>query len=255
MKKLTLLVSLLLCLAMMLTFVACDSADGDKDAETTTASTDAKTDEATSEDTTEAIPEEPKTPADLIVGKWSTKLDFGNLLAMSMGDVNGQYFNDLKFEIALDMEFDKDGKAAMSVDEDAITSSFETLKNDLKVGMKKMLEDIAAAYGITVEDMAAAEGFSDIDSYLDASLAQLTVDSILGGMDVVNADGTYEIDGGNLYILTDGEEKSEDNCIVFEVDEETLKFDMPEDMKAETGDDVTMSVLLDILPIVFERQQ
>ena len=54
MKKLSLILSVILCLAMMLTFTSCGNTD----------STD---------DTTSKV-ETPKTPEELIVGEWSCKL-------------------------------------------------------------------------------------------------------------------------------------------------------------------------------------
>ncbi len=237
MKKLTLLVSLLLCLAMMFTFVSCGSDKGE---------------ETTGTDVTPT----PKTAEELIIGEWECELDMGEYMATVMGGTTGgDYFEDLEFAINLIMDFDNDGNVEMAIDEDALEGSVDDLKKGLKKGMKVMLEDMAEMYGSSIEEMIAAEGYTDLDKYLDDALADMDVKTLLEGFDTSDMSGTYKIDGDKLYITQeDDEEEDKDDYMLFEVDEDTLELDMNEKDREEAENDETVAIFVEFLPLKFERK-
>lgn len=237
MKKLTILLSLVLCLAMMFSFTSCGGSENKG------------TDKATTTDA--ATEKEPATPEELIVGAWTCELELGDIMAMAMGDTTGEYFDGLEFAIFLNMEFTEDGEVEMNVDEDTLDEAVEDLKVDLKDGMMKMLEDAAEMNNTTLDELVASAGFDTADEYIDATLDTITAEDLLESFGDVNQSGTYEIDGDKLYIIADGEDKDEDDYVVFTVDEDTFTLDMPAEEKEDAAG---MEAFLDLLPLRFERQ-
>lgn len=242
MKKLTILVSLVLCLAMMFSFTSCGGSNNG-------GSENKGTDKATTTDA--ATEKEPATPEELIVGAWTCEMELGDFMATLMGDTAGEYFDGLEFAIFLNMEFTEDGECEMNIDEDTFEEAVEDLKVDLRDGMLKMLEDAAEMNSTTLDELVASAGFDTADEYLDAVLGELTAEDLLESFGDVNKSGTYEIDGDKLYIIADGEDKDEDDYSVFTVDEDTLTLDMPAEEKEDAEG---MEALLDLLPLRFERQ-
>ena len=242
MKKLTILLSLVLCLAMMFSFTSCGGSNNG-------GSENKGTDKATTTDA--ATEKEPATPEELIVGAWTCEMELGDFMATLMGDTAGEYFDGLEFAIFLNMEFTEDGEVEMNVDEDTFEEAVEDLKDDLRDGMMKMLEDAAEMNNTTLDELVASVGYNTADEYIDATLDAMTAEDLLESFGDVNQSGTYEIDGDKLYIIADGEDKDEDDYAVFTVDEDTLTLDMPAEEKEDAEG---MEALLDILPLRFERQ-
>lgn len=245
MKKLTILVSLVLCLAMMFSFTSCGGSNngGSENKGTDKATTTAAA--------TTATEKEPATPEELIVGAWTCELELGDFMAMAMGDTTGEYFDGLEFAIFLNMEFTEDGEVEMNVDEDTLEEAVEDLKVDLKDGMMKMLEDAAEMNNTTLDELVASVGYNTADEYIDATLDAMTAEDLLESFGDANQSGTYEIDGDKLYIVADGEDKDENNYVEFTVDEDTLTLDMPAEEKEDAEG---MEAFLDLLPLRFERQ-
>ena len=242
MKKLTILLSLVLCLAMMFSFTSCGGSNNG-------GSENKGTDKATTTDA--ATEKEPATPEELIVGAWTCELELGDFMATLMGDTAGEYFDGLEFAIFLNMEFTEDGECEMNIDEDTFEEAVEDLKDDLRDGMMKMLEDAAEMNNTTLDELVASVGYNTADEYIDATLDAMTAEDLLESFGDANQSGTYEIDGDKLYIVADGEDKDENNYVEFTVDEDTLTLDMPAEEKEDAEG---MEALLDILPLRFERQ-
>ena len=242
MKKLTILLSLVLCLAMMFSFTSCGGSNNG-------GSENKGTDKATTTDA--ATEKEPATPEELIVGAWTCELELGDFMATLMGDTAGEYFDGLEFAIFLNMEFTEDGECEMNIDEDTFEEAVEDLKDDLRDGMMKMLEDAAEMNNITLDEFVASVGYNTADEYIDATLDAMTAEDLLESFGDANQSGTYEIDGDKLYIIADGEDKDEDDYAVFTVDEDTLTLDMPAEEKEDAEG---MEAFLDLLPLRFERQ-
>lgn len=235
MKKLTMLLSLVLCLAMMFSFTSCGGSEN----------------KGTDKAATTATEKEPATPEELIVGAWTCELELGDFMAMAMGDTTGEYFDGLEFAIFLNMEFTEDGEVEMNVDEDTLEEAVEDLKVDLKDGMMKILEDAAEMNNTTLDEYVASVGYNTADEYIDATLDTITAEDLLESFGDANQSGTYEIDGDKLYIVADGEDKDENNYVEFTVDEDTLTLDMPAEEKEDAEG---MEAFLDLLPLRFERQ-
>ena len=233
MKKLSLILSVILCLAMMLTFASCGNTD----------STD---------DTTSKV-ETPKTPEELIVGEWSCNLPLGEYMATAMGDTTGDYFGDLKFDLTMNLNIEKDGKFAATIDEKALESAVEGLKKDLKGGMKDMLADMAEELGASLDDLVSASGFSNIDEYIDASLEEIDAEAMIEEMGADDMSGTYTIDGDKICFVTDGEEASEDDYAIFTVTEDKLTLDMTDEAKDEADSD-EFAMFAELLPLEFTRK-
>lgn len=191
MKKLTILVSLVLCLAMMFSFTSCGGSNNGS-------SENKGTDKATTTAAAPATEKEPATPEELIVGAWTCELELGDFMAKAMGDTTGEYFDGLEFAIFLNMEFTEDGEVEMNVDEDTLEEAVEDLKVDLKDGMMKMLEDAAEMNNTTLDELVASVGYNTADEYIDATLDAMTAEDLLESFGDANQSGTYEIDGDSV---------------------------------------------------------
>ena len=224
-RLLALLLALVLCLACL---VACDdkksSSDDDDDAK---------------DNTTAATTE------NLIIGEWKTTLKMGpsmvDSLKQGMGADASKHFNNLKLDIVLNMEFTKDKKAIISIDDnksnkDALNGFVDGFKDGIKGLLKEQL-------GAQLDQAIAAAGYASLDAYIDALCVQkgYNADSLAEKFFKSN-EGTYTIDGKTLTVVPE-DKPEKPNVYKISVTEDTLIFDMSDEDKADLADDPMMSLL------------
>lgn len=218
-KTFNILLALLLATAMLFTVTACGNANGDD--------ADAKVEKA---------------PEELIIGEWEGTVEFGDymseLLATSLDAGDEDYFDNLTFDMVFDFEFTKDGEATLTINKSEFEKSLDSMKDDLKEGLAQMLKDMAEENDADLDDLVAGSGYDSLDELIDDALSELTAEDMLdsfGGGDMLS--GTYEIDGDKLYILDEGEERGDDNCLSFEISEKKLTINLSDEAKAELDED------------------
>lgn len=217
-KTLTILTALLLAVAMLFAMTACGST-GDQEEET----------------------KKEKTPEELIVGEWEASKDFGELLGESFiegfGEEGSEYFKDLKFDLPFTFEFDEDGTAALTINEKKFEKSFEEMKKQLKKGFEQMLRDMAEENDADLNDLVTQNGYDTLDEFLDEALSELSIDEAMSNFDDTEISGKYELDGNKLFIIADGEERDDEDYLVFELDDDELRIEMTDEQLEDLSDD------------------
>lgn len=182
-----------------------------------------------------------------IVGVWVGSIDMADALneIMVANDL-GDYMVFSGVVLDLTMTFTADGVCTMEVDPDSAEAAMDTLYDQMKSGMIKMLEDLLEAYEIdmTVEDYLAASGYT-IDSLMEDSLGDtLTVDTLLD----IGSDGYYTVDGSLLYLSTkQNDEMDEEEANPFTIVDGVLSISVSEE---DSGDYTDM-----IFPLVLTRAE
>ncbi len=234
-KTLSVLAALLLAAAMLLTMAACGST-GDQEEEES---------------------KKEKTPEELIVGEWETSKDFGaflgDTLASGFGDESGEYFKNLKLDLPFTFKFDEDGTAALTINEKKFEKSLDEMKKQLKKGLEQMLRDMAEANDADLDDLVTQNGFDTLDDFLDEALTELSIDEVMSSFDDTEISGKYELDGSKLFVVSDGEERDDEDYLVFELDGDELKIDMTDEQRADLSDDE--AAIFDVMfPMEFTRK-
>ncbi len=191
MRNVKRIAALLLALVMVFALCACSDSGSGKD----------------KDDKVEKV--EKKTDAELIVGTWEAKLDMGEYFDALMDSdpdmaAMSAYFDFTGVELVVSYEFDKDGSYKLSfsaADEEKLEMAFrnavEKLVNDMLAGTGYTLEDAAAEEGMTVDELLDAvmeENFNSEDFFSDSSES-----------------GSYEIKDGKLYLAENGDELEDDD--------------------------------------------
>lgn len=230
-RLLALLLALVLCLACL---VACDdkksSSDDDDDAK---------------DDGTKAVETTAATTENLIIGEWKTTLKMGPYMVdafnKGMGADASKHFNNLKLDIVLNMEFTKDKKAIISIDDNKSNKdALNGFVDGFKDGMKGLLKD---QFGAQLDQVIAAAGYASLDAYIDALCVEKGFNADRFAKDIFKSkEGTYTIDGKTLTVVS--EDKSEKPSVYkISVTEDTLILDMSDEDKADLADNPMMSLL------------
>lgn len=166
---------------------------------------------------------EKKTDAELIVGTWEAKLDMGEYFDMLMDSdpemaLMAAYFDFSGVELAVNYEFDKDGSYQLSFS----VADEEKLEMVLRKAIEKVMNDMLAGTGYTIEDAAAEEGMT-VDAFFDAMLEETGFDSqeLLSDS---NESGSYVIKDGKLYFAEDGDDIDEDDYVEYKLKGDKLTF-------------------------------
>lgn len=247
-KTLSILLAFLLAATMIFSMAACGSVDDDNAADT-------KADKAES---TADDEEDEKTPEELLVGDWETTVELGELmsemLGESLGDDYAKYFKNMELDLVMSLELTKKGEFAMELDEDALKDELEDFKEDLKDGMEDMLRDMAKDQEADINDIVEQNGYDSLDEFLDEAVAEFEVDSMIEAFDIEDMSGEYEVEDDKLYMIADGEERDDDDYVLFEVSAKKLTIDMPDGATDEIDDEEVSGVVNYMLPLVFERK-
>lgn len=174
--------------------------------------------------------------SDTIVGEWVGNIDYSKLMNGYMTAVGiGDYVSVNGLDVEMHMTFGEDGAYSMEISKASLESMMVQFMEQAKPGMRRMMEDMLAGTGTSLDDYLALSGM-DFDSLMDQSLAESMDTSALE----LTVSGKYMVDGDVLYI-TDivSEEPSENSeALNIELDGDTLSItggEMPEEMQ-EIGD-------------------
>ena len=195
MKNVKRIAALLLALVMVFALCACSDSGSGKDKD--------KDDKV-----------EKKTDADLIVGTWETTIDMSDYLSEAMASepsmaAYAEYFDFAGVEATVVYEFDEDGDytLTMTMDKDQMLKAFRN-------AMPMIFEDLAAAEGYTLEEVATANGMT-VDEFIDAAMEQsFDPEEIFADQ---TEKGSYEIKDGKLYIFDRGDELDEDDYFEYKL--------------------------------------
>lgn len=184
MKKLTKIMALVLCLAMMFALCACGKSDSEK-----------------------------------FIGKWEAEVDMTDTAIESIENELGEdmdYFDFGKLMTVMTIEFKEDGtyKATMKLDD----KSFDEFNTALKDGLMAMIKDATieelAAYGMTEEegDAAYLEAYGmTIDEY-----NELAVEAVMEEIDLQDmfadssVEGKWKAEDGKLFMTDDLDDEISD---------------------------------------------
>lgn len=190
-KKLALLLALVMVLALV--FVGCDKNkdddDNDKDSNTKT----------TTEAATTTVP--PSTE-ELVIGKWSATADFADLMAQSMGEMEGaEYMEFSDFNIKYIYEFKADNTCEISIDDDIFAESVDNFIDQMIDGQNAYYE---AEYGMSLEAALEASGAMTIEDYKAFMTAMMDFEAM---KDEMTFSGTYSVEGDKITVTRENDEK------------------------------------------------
>ncbi len=189
-----------------------------------------------------------KSDAELIVGKWSTTIDFEKVLQETLASDDSEeaeIFKGLDFSgIKMDMTFNfgEDGAYTTEVDKESGEAAVKKVMSQLAPAMKEILrKTLSESYGVSADEIT--------DDMLDGMLALLGADSwedlgelLMEGMTAeeifqdANLKGRYLVKDGKLYLSDGDKDPALEEGQRFEVNDKTLKLtlsgsDVPEFMK------------------------
>ncbi len=181
---------------------------------------------------------------DGLEGTWRTEIDMAEMINEQMAASGmGEFVNISDFSLAMVMEIKGDGTYAMTVDKDALTSSMEGVKDDLKSGVTAYMENMLKEQGadMSVEDALEASGMS-LDDMVDQAFNEETMDEMTAGLHI---EGQYKAEDGKFYTSGSVDEAPSDNYESYTLDGDTLTLD--------AGSTEVPSEMEAFLPLVFTR--
>ena len=195
-----------------------------------------------------------KNDAEKIVGTWVCELDMTEIYNESVYDPDIDMTVD-SFVVNMVFTFNADGTYSSGMDEAsyraAMTAALETAKAGLEGYMNDALQQLAAAYALSADEVLAQLGCADMDTFytmmlgttLDSYVSETLEASVTEAVDASKTSGTYEAKGGVLYSVSNGVEGSE----AYEfIDDNTLQFSATEATNAD-------ELLSEFYPLVLKR--
>ena len=245
-KWLTALLCVLLTLAMVLSLAACgedtkkkrSSDDDDEDDEKTSENGDVDEDE---DEDKEPEQEEPKTDAELIVGRWEAYADLGKQ-STAMYQAMGMDLTLPSAKVKMTLTFGEDGSYKAVYDEEEMDSAA------LRCG-EALIDELADLYGMSADEFLEESGYRSRDEFLEEFMSSFTSTLSMVG----DGTGRYEIKDGDLYrYVADIEAVAEP----FTVTKTQLKLMFPEDALKDVPEEsreLTRKILESQYPITLTR--
>ncbi len=251
MKKITLIVlSLLVIVAMVMSFTACKTEDDSNNDETKKSqSTEKEKDptetkepessdaEETDKLTTEGNPlVQPKEDYEEFVGEWITEIDISKIVNDQISQNDATMASYIKFDslvIYLKYTFKADKTYKIEADKSAFDSTYDGMVKTLSTGLKKYLEDMAKSQGLdmTAEQILSASG-QTMESLVAASFGKEMFIPMLEQFDL---EGNFDVKNGKLYSSTvAGQTPVADIEYIFVSDDE-MKLDILDKTQDEIG--------------------
>lgn len=134
------------------------------------------------------------------VGKWEGVWDLStalnSMLTENMED-DENYFNFDDFKLKVVFDFTEDGTLKVAITEDSIKAAFESLKEDLKEGLRKMYQKLIDdnKYNMTVDELLAQTNLS-LDQLVEQAFSQASLESVYEG---IESESDYNLIDGKLY--------------------------------------------------------
>lgn len=185
-----------------------------------------------------------------LVGKWEADIDMRDYMMKELGsneEINiAKYLKLDSFNIPMIVEFGKDGKYNVNIDEKKFTKEIDKLKGALKDALYGVFKDMLKVDSNDAVDVAIkAQGMS-MEDLMKSFDSEVNLDTLF---DEVKSKGKYEYDA------KDGELSFEESG---SDDEETwtieLKGDKFKVTDYESDDDDEAEMFKNLLPITFEKQ-
>ena len=177
-----------------------------------------------------------------LVGTWKATVDMTDLMNDSiqqgMGEADqvfDEYFQISKFDFVVIFTFRDDGTYSMSTDEAHFNNSINTIIEELKVGMRRYLEDMLTEQGLdmSLDELLAEEGTS-IDALFDESLPPSMFD---GMVDEFTVTGKWKAAQGKLFTtesVNDSIENGSYDLYEF-ISSNEIKLSLPDGAVDDTG--------------------
>lgn len=143
-----------------------------------------------------------------IVGVWEMELDLADFINEELSDAGlSDAMRLSSFAVVMDFEFRSDGTYAVELDHDAFARTVDAMKEEMRTGFARYVEDMIADQGmdVTVDDYFAAAG-TTLDEALDGVF---DAERLAGVEDEMSNEGSYETRDGKLY-LSDGLDRQVD---------------------------------------------
>lgn len=185
-----------------------------------------------------------------LVGKWEADIDMRDYLLKELGsneEINiAKYLKLDSFNIPMIVEFGKDGKYNVNIDEKKFAKEIDKFKGALKDALYGVFKDMLKVDSNDAVDVAIkAQGMS-MEDLMKSFDSEVNLDSLF---DEIKSKGKYEYDA------EDGELSFEESG---SDDEETwtikLKGDKFKVTDYESDDDDEAEMFKNLLPITFEKQ-
>ena len=129
-------------------------------------------------------------------GEWDLSAALNAMLTENMEDEEN-YFNFDDFKLKVIFDFAKDGTLKVVVNEDSIKAAFESLRGDLKDGLRKMYQKLIDdnKYNMTVDELLAQTNLS-LDQLVEQAFSQASLESVYEG---IESESDYNLIDGKLY--------------------------------------------------------
>ena len=184
--------------------------------------------------------------AEKFVGEWEANVDMTDMLNnMLTSDPDtaelADYIKVDSYVLTLNFTFNNDGTYKIAIDRDALSTTTDALLATLKTGVMDYFEDMvnemASAEGVTVEEVLDALGVADLEEFLAVSGVDMDdmfdMDTMLTAFDAVESSGKYTAKDGELRLTSDSNELDIENY-EFTSDTEVKLVDQTDD--GELGD-------------------
>lgn len=183
-----------------------------------------------------------------IVGKWESEWDLSKAMEQMLADEEMEMkLENLKLTVFI--EFKDDKTYEMTVDEDSAEDMMKAFLDQYKVVVKKVMEDSAKEYNMTLNDMLALTGYNSFDAYWDAIKKDMDMDDLVDEM-AVEAKGQYKYEDGKLYMSDDEDDEiDKDEYTVVELEGKTMKW-----TKVVGADEEEESMVKELLPLTFKKK-
>lgn len=192
---------------------------------------------------------EPEKPT--VVGTWEAEVDYSAMMGDMFDEMLGEElagYGELKdLYLYLVIEMKDDNTYIMTFDEESTDKVVEDFVNQLMAMTKAYLEDEAKKVGVTLEDVAKAQGYASVESYFDSMKQDMDMEAMKTAFEQFEESGAYKLEENKLY-LTD-EETEEivgENYYEIELELDTMTW---EKFVGEDEEEENM-----MLPLVFKKK-
>ena len=129
-------------------------------------------------------------------GEWDLSTALNSMLAENMGD-SENYFNFDDFKLKVVFDFTEDGTLKVAITEDSIKAAFESLRDDLKDGLRKMYQKLIDEnkYNMTVDELLAQTNLS-LDQLVEQAFSEASLETVYKG---IESESDYNLIDGKLY--------------------------------------------------------
>lgn len=166
-----------------------------------------------------------------VVGKWACDMDVADMYNEMLGASMGVTID--KFEMRLVFEFAENGDASMELDREHFSAQIPGLVDTIVNSMVGQLGMDADAF-YSMSGMTRDQFIQQMEEQLDAGLAQTSIK------------GKYEIEDNKLWILKDGQSKTDSDPMLF-------SFEGGNMLLTAEGEADVPEMLKDYLPLTLTR--